>query len=57
MPELILPIVIALLVAFLIVLVIRTLLFVPKGAPREHPEPVFVNSEEAADTLAEMIRC
>ncbi len=57
MPELILPIVIALLVAFLLVLVIRTLLFVPKGAPAEHPEPVFVNSEEAADTLAEMIRC
>ena len=47
----------ALLVAFLLVVLIRTLLFVPKKKDITEVAPVFVNSEKAAGDLSEMIKC
>ena len=47
----------ALLVAFLLVVLIRTLLFVPKKRETAEVAPVFVNGEKAAGDLSEMIKC
>jgi len=57
MPELIIAIVVALLLTLAFVLIIRTLRFKPEGAEKEKSEPVFVNTDAAASTLAEMIKC
>ncbi len=46
-----------LVVAFLAVIFIRALLFVPKKNETSDVSPVFVNSEKAVADLAEMIRC
>ena len=46
-----------LIVAFVAVIFIRTLLFVPKKNKIGDTSPVFVNSEKAVSDLAEMIRC
>ena len=47
----------SLVVVFFAVIIIRTLLFVPKKIQASTVAPVFVNSEKAAGDLAEMIKC
>ena len=47
----------ALIVAFLLIVLIRTLTFVPKKEEQREVSPVFVNGDKAAHDLAEMIKC
>ncbi len=47
----------AALIVLVSVLLIRTLNFKPKEAPREKVAPIFVNNEKAVSDFAEMIRC
>lgn len=58
MPELIiLAVVIATIAALIAVILIRTILFVPKGETHEKAAPIFVNNDKAVHDLAEMIKC
>ena len=47
----------ALFLAFVLIILIRTLKFKPKEAQKPTPEVVSVSPDHAAQTLAEMIRC
>ena len=47
----------AVVIAFLAVIIVRTLRFVPKEAEREEPSPVTFDGDKAVSDLCEMIRC
>ena len=47
----------AILIAFVLIILIRTLNFKPKRVDRPTPEPVSISADTVADSLAQMVRC
>ena len=50
-------VIVALLVAWIAVIIVRALCFVPPRKESEKIAPVIVNTEKAASDLSEMIKC